>query len=222
MQEDSKIQSVHLELIDLLAYYIPGILILICVLIWDTVLGLGFRKALGNIRFLLGETSTYEYGLLLTVLFLTIPYLIGHLFFPLSLLLSSLFGTIKLPRDIGARKCNFLEKKKRYCLLEEYDFAKCLSKAFLKGKSRFLELWLSRFRALERFYRALILPQALMGISLAALGISLWLDSRKSAIALVFMGFLAVASIWGLADRYKKFELRWRNIVCAASDTDEK
>jgi hypothetical protein len=143
--------------------------------------------------------------------------LIGHLIFPLSLLLGKIFDKTNLVVDADDKKCKFLRENKVHCNLESYDFAKCLSKCLTNENAPYFNLWLNRFRAFNRFYRALVLPIIVLSVSLLLYGCVLFANggSIKLSIFVMVVSVFLFASIFGTLSRSQKYNMRWRNGICS-------
>ena len=101
MQKSANIPDIHLEFIDVLAYYIPGTIVIASGVLWDKVLGLGLVGVARTTFGIVEEKSGYVEGLLWTVLSLTVPYVLGHLIYPASLCVSDpALHVRKLPLNI--------------------------------------------------------------------------------------------------------------------------
>jgi len=71
-----------LGFLDFLAYYVPGVLVLLFLVIMNNALQLGIRNPAPLIEAL--SENGYVQGAIWTVLSLIIPYVLGHLIFPMG------------------------------------------------------------------------------------------------------------------------------------------
>ena len=221
MTKDVKEFALHLEFIDILAYYIPGCLFMVSMLIWDKIIDFGLIDIIRTIDNLLSSETGYLQGMIWTIIAIVTPYIIGHLSFPLSLSIGKLFGKAHLADDTNKGTCKYLHENNSYCSLENYAFARCLSKCLRSENLSYFNLWLSRFRTFNRFYNALVLPLLFLAVSLLTFGgmSIVKKESIKTPIFIVIISLLLIASVFGIMARSKKYELRWRNGVCSINNT---
>lgn len=221
MTKDTKGVTLHLEFIDILAYYIPGVLFLMSLLIWDKIINLGLLDMITTTNTLLSSKTGYVQGMIWTTMVVIVPYIIGHLAFPLSLLIGRLFGKAHLAEDTDKSICKFLRENNSYCSLENYAFARCISRCLRSDNLSCFNLWATRFRIFNRFYNALSMPLLFIAVSLLTFSGKLIVknESINLSIFIIIISLLLIVSVFGIMDRSKKYELRWRNSVCSNNNT---
>lgn len=201
-----------LGLLDFLAYYVPGFLTLLFIIVINKSFGL----ELGRIVDFVNEFKNEGYiqGATWTLIFLVVPYVIGQLIFPVGYFIARwrykavpMEGIGPLPEQCG--------KMSEYCEPESRNFAACLFKCLKGSDAGFYDLMITRFRTLSRFCRSMLLPTVLIAVALFILAVDLCSNKRsgESIFALVASGMMVFA-FEGLGRRHKKYEIRWRNGVC--------
>ncbi|MDQ1354926.1 MAG: hypothetical protein QG657_5235, partial [Acidobacteriota bacterium] len=105
--------------LDFLAYYVPGVFVLFFLFVLDYSLQSELTYQACSIDF---SNVNYVIGAILIVLSVIVPYVLGHMIFPVGYG----FGSCFIVKPLGGYKkeCDFL-KKRQYCLLECFEFAEC-------------------------------------------------------------------------------------------------
>jgi hypothetical protein len=203
-----------LGLLDFLAYYIPGAVVVAIAVVVNEVNGIKFPDP---IKFCQDPKNfTYINGVVWTTFTILVPYLAGHIIFPIGYLMSYLIRKIRWFRLRTPKRafCN-REKDQPYCTVEDSLFASCLLNATNNSAGTFDNLMITRFRALSRFSRSMLFPSIL----LAGLGVDLFftlrLDENKSKyLILLVVGLGSAVGFWY---RHRNYEVRWRNGICVAA-----
>lgn len=208
-----------LSFLDFLAYYVPGFIMIISIIIINNVAN---QNLLGSIfssdKNLI--VNGYQNGAILTLLLLIVPYVLGNLIFPLGYIITNklkLFKIIVTKKVLGhdtkfKTKCN-LEEGDDYCDQESLQFAQCMYKCLDQTPSHFNNLMITRFRTLSRFCRAMLFPIIILVLSFVTLIIYSWGKSLETLFLILFT-LLISYSFYGFGKRYQNYECRWRNAVC--------
>jgi len=198
--------------LDFLPYYVPGVFVLFFLFVLDYSLQSGLTDPFRSIDF---SKVGYVTGAILIVLSVIIPYVLGHMIFPVGYKIGRLFKDKSIE---GIKtECQYLNKG-QYCTMESFDFAECFLECMNNAKIGFNELIITRFRTLSRFCRAMLLPLLLLAISFFSLCImDLFEGNLKRAIVLFLFSIAVSFSFIGFGHRYIKYEMRWRNGVCISA-----
>lgn len=207
---NNKLAYANLGFLDFMAYYVPGVIVIICLSIIEFLYRVDSKLNLNlnGLGLYSDGKNDFILGAVWAVLLLIIPYVLGHLFFPLGYFAEKVFK-IKEKKRERKGSCMYSEQG-IYCKFESRDFTRCLYNC-LTSNTPFNEFMITRYRTLSRFCRAMLLPVFILGVLTFILGIQL-MD--------VLVGFLGIGiafSAIGLGIRYRKYERRWRNGVCVGA-----
>lgn len=198
----------HYGFLDFLVYFVPGVFVILSFLILNYTFEIGFSIPDLSTVF---ETDAYIRGAIWTVLAIIVPYVLGHLIFPLGYVLSKI---VKVkPQSGNYIRCQDI-KDGKYCKIESFEFTKCLFDCQSSATLAFNEFMITRFRTLSRFCRAMLFPVLLLGFSLFGLAIK---TESGFKCTLWILGAAFLLSLLGFAIRFRAYEKRWRNAVCTGS-----
>lgn len=211
-----EVQYLGLRLIDILAYYVPGWVILMSFIIIADLFEAPIYEILPGINGFIPD-EPYIRGLFYTALVLLVPFLLGHLAYPLTYLCSQWCC-----RDLPKQSVPYRQKvgcvrkgNGAKCDMGSVLLSRCLLKASHKSPGLFFDYWILRFRALSRFCRALFFPIGFLGLCLVVHAYSG--DRSKWFGPELLLGVALITSVIGLGTRVHRNEKIWRHAVCAAS-----
>lgn len=212
--------------LDFLAYYVPGVVLIVFLIVLNHSISPQIGNPINSINQL--SEDAYVRGAIWTILSIIVPYVSGHLIFPLGYLIGKLFfnkSPIKIKQENDLKKesdnCKYLIDD-NYCKMEDLEFAECLYKCFQNSNPAFNDLMITRFRTLSRFCRSMLLPTILLALSFGLLFHSYLNKEYSSAwitilIPVSALGILFGSVGFGFGRRYRNYEIRWRNGVCIGS-----
>ena len=181
---------------DLLLYLIPGGIVLLGVLV-----------TAGDFPHELGRYP----GFAASLLGVLIAYFLGHAIYPINYRLWKWILPHKNCRKKDERECS-----------EECEY---FSRAYSRVADAHWEYHISevsRFRSLARFASAMITPSILLAIAVI---VRLWLDRGDSSLAVLIALTVAVSALGllcviGFVGRYKRYQLRFMNLVWRCEDCE--
>jgi hypothetical protein len=203
-----------LGFLDFLAYYVPGVLLIV----FAVVVGFPVSKT-----FLVAADIEDQYvrGAVWTVLSLIGPYVLGHLIFPFGSILSDVFrwsGLFKVVTPgCGAPRRESSSTEGTFCSQESQRFAECVLRCFDRSTPAYQDLMVTRFRTLSRFCRSMLLPSLLLFVGLAVVGAKIGQTEVEIGRAMVATGVVFAVAFVGFAKRHRDYETRWRNAICVAA-----
>lgn len=205
-----------LGLMDFLAFYVPGLLTLFFIFALVGIMSIEpdqiiiFINELSDDRYIRGSTWT--------ILSLIGPYVIGQLIFPIGYQIARLFLRTNSINDVDLHglSCPFLSRSE-YCTAESLQFAYCLLRCFNDSTVAYNDLMITRFRTLSRFCRSMLFPTLLLSVAFIFIGIGQIKQENGGLGAFIILtAFLSLSAFWGLGQRYRRYEIRWRNGICVA------
>ena len=214
---ENKEHYMYFGFLDFLAYYVPGVFVLLFLIVLNWTLEINIQnpgKAVDSL-----SSEAYVRGTIWTILAIIVPYVLGHLIFPLSYFFGDFFFKSKITKDKNSEDCNCAHiKGGSYCDTESLEFAGCLLKSLQNPTSGFYELMITRFRTLSRFCRAMLFPTILLAISFLLLCLVLFRNGNcLGGVTFILIAVAVSSSFFGVGKRYKRYETRWRNGVCIGS-----
>jgi hypothetical protein len=206
-----------LSLLDFLAYYVPGLTIVVSVLALSAMFELGLERVVATVDG--ADLSHVLRGTIWALAAFVMPYVMGHIVFPAGYLLGRRFfrGRTFLGSSGCRPVCEYL-KKGQYCEIESAPFAQCLRRSLSSDASDFTEFMVVRYRTLGRFCRSMLLPVLLSSaVILIDAGRRLALGDVPDGVVSVVAGLLLALSYLGFGNRFRRYEQRWRNAVCVGT-----
>lgn len=217
-ESDYRKTYMGLGLLDFLAYYVPGILFIISIVIVTSIFESNYVNVLQYFTEL--QFDPYVKGATWTLLLFIVPFVLGHIIFPIGYPIARFFFTAKPKlegQETKGKDCDKL-KDTKYCKQESMEFAECVFLCYQNNNFAFNDLMITRFRTLSRFCRAMLVPCILLSISILIVALSQYNNIKLlGLLSIIFISMLLLFAGFAFGLRHRRYENRWRNAVCIGS-----